>query len=359
MSYKGKYKIGEILVYAVEKKASDIHIVAKFPANIRVNGQLIVTEFPELSSDECKDLIYDILSPSQIKSFEEKKELDFSYGVSGLGRFRINLHYQRGSIGIAIRPIKDKIPTFAELGLPSDMLKKLLSQPHGLILICGPTGSGKSTTLASMVEYLNQNFPMHIITIEDPIEYIFKHKRSIVEQREIGIDTDSFNEALKRVLRQDPNVVLIGEMRDIETIEAALRIAETGHLVLATLHTGEVIQAMGRIVNSFSENLQQTVKTQLSLVLLGVFVQQLLPKKDNRGRVLATEIMITNSAIRNLIREGHFEQIYSQIQLGGESGMRTMNSSLLSLYKNGLISKDIALANSPNVKELKKLLGVT
>ncbi|MCS7179822.1 MAG: type IV pilus twitching motility protein PilT, partial [bacterium] len=244
-----------------------------------------------------------------------------------------------------------------ELGLPSDVIKKILSNPYGLILICGPTGSGKSTTLASMVEYLNETKALHIITIEDPIEYLFKYKKSIVEQRELGQDTHSFSEALKRVLRQDPDVVLIGEMRDKETIEAALRIAETGHLVLSTLHTGEVVQAMGRIVNVFSGEQQPTIRTQLSLVIIGVIVQQLIPRKDGKGRVLATEIMIATPAIRSLIREGNFAQIYSQIQLGGEIGMRTMNSSLISLYKKGLISEEEMIGRSSNLKELKLLLG--
>lgn len=350
-------KIDEILKYAVEKKASDIHILAKLPPFMRINEKLTPTPFPSLSNEECKQIIYEILREEQIKTFERTKELDFSYGIEGIGRFRINLHYQRGTIGISIRPIKDIIPNFEELGLPSDVIKKMLSFPFGLILICGPTGSGKSTTLASMVDYLNENHPLHIITIEDPIEYLFKHKKAIVEQRELGTDTDSFSEALKRVLRQDPDVVLIGEMRDKETIESALRIAETGHLVLTTLHTGEVVQAMGRIVNSFPGEQQPTIKTQLSLVLIGVIVQQLIPRLDKKGRVLATEIMIITPAIRSLIREGNFAQIYSQIQTGGEIGMKTMNSSLAYLYKNGLISKEEAFARSPNLKELKGLIG--
>ena len=350
-------KIDEILKYAVEKKASDIHILAKLPPFMRINEKLTPTPFPSLSNEECKQIIYEILREEQIKTFERTKELDFSYGIEGIGRFRINLHYQRGTIGISIRPIKDIIPNFEELGLPSDVIKKMLSFPYGLILICGPTGSGKSTTLASMVDYLNENYPLHIITIEDPIEYLFKHKKAIVEQRELGTDTDSFSEALKRVLRQDPDVVLIGEMRDKETIESALRIAETGHLVLTTLHTGEVVQAMGRIVNSFPGEQQPTIKTQLSLVLIGVIVQQLIPRLDKKGRVLATEIMIITPAIRSLIREGNFAQIYSQIQTGGEIGMKTMNSSLAYLYKNGLISKEEAFARSPNLKELKGLIG--
>jgi twitching motility protein PilT len=350
-------KIDEILKYAVEKKASDIHILAKLPPFMRINEKLTPTPFSSLSNEECKQIIYEILREEQIKTFERTKELDFSYGIEGTGRFRINLHYQRGTIGISIRPIKDIIPNFEELGLPSDVIKKMLSFPFGLILICGPTGSGKSTTLASMVDYLNENYPLHIITIEDPIEYLFKHKKAIVEQRELGTDTDSFSEALKRVLRQDPDVVLIGEMRDKETIESALRIAETGHLVLTTLHTGEVVQAMGRIVNSFPGEQQPTIKTQLSLVLIGVIVQQLIPRLDKKGRVLATEIMIITPAIRSLIREGNFAQIYSQIQTGGEIGMRTMNSSLAYLYKNGLISKEEAFARSPNLKELKGLIG--
>ncbi|MCM8771611.1 MAG: type IV pilus twitching motility protein PilT [Candidatus Omnitrophica bacterium] len=349
--------INDILKFAVEKKASDIHILAKLRPHIRINGELQPTPFPVLSNEECKNLVYSILNEEQIKIFEKTKELDFSYGIEGIGRFRINLHYQRGTIGIAIRPIKDTIPTFEELGLPSDVIIKMLSNPYGLILICGPTGSGKSTTLASMIEYLNETKPLHIITIEDPIEYLFKYKKSIVEQRELGQDTYSFAEALKRVLRQDPDVVLIGEMRDKETIESALRIAETGHLVLSTLHTGEVVQAMGRIVNVFPGEQQLTIRTQLSLVLIGVIVQQLIPRKDGKGRVLATEIMVVTPAIRSLIREGNFAQIYSQIQLGGEYGMKTMNSSLISLYKKGLISKEDMISRSPNIKELKLLLG--
>ena len=332
--------------------------MAKLPPYIRINGKLRNTEFPALSPEECRDLIYEILTPEQKRIFENTKELDFSYGVEGTGRFRINLHYQRGSLGIAIRPIKDIIPDFKQLGLSQKVMEKLLSFPHGLILVCGPTGSGKSTTLASMVDYLNERLPIHIITIEDPIEYLFRHKKAIVEQREIGTDTQSFRESLKRVLRQDPDVVLIGEMRDLETIEAALRIAETGHLVLATLHTGEAVQAMGRIVNSFPGEQQQTVRTQLSLILLGIIVQQLLPRKDGKGRILATEIMISTPAIRNLIREGNFAQIYSQIQLGAEFGMHTMNHSLAELYRKGLISKEVALAASPNVKELKNILKI-
>lgn len=300
------FTIDDLLKYAVDKKSSDIHILAKLPPYIRIDGILYPTPYPSLSNEECKKLIYSILNEEQIKIFENTKELDFSYGIDGIGRFRINLHYQRGTIGIAIRPIKDKIPSFEELGLPSDVIKKMLSNPYGLILICGPTGSGKSTTLASMIEYLNERESLHIITIENPIEYLFKYKKLIVEQREIGQDTFSFSEALKRVLRQDPNVVLIGEMRDKETIESALRIAETGHLVLSTLHTGEVVQSMGRIVNVFSGDQQSTIRTQLSLVIIGVIVQQLIPRKDRNGRVLATEIMIATPAIRSLIREGIF-----------------------------------------------------
>ncbi|HOK56739.1 MAG TPA: type IV pilus twitching motility protein PilT [bacterium] len=351
------FTIDDLLKYAVNQKASDIHLLAKLPPHIRIDGILYPVPFPALSNEECKKLIYSILSQEQIKIFENTKELDLSYGIDGVGRFRINLHYQRGTIGISIRPIKDKIPTFEELGLPSDVIKKMLSNPYGLILICGPTGSGKSTTLASMVEYLNERESLHIITIEDPIEYLFKYKKSIVEQREIGQDTYSFAEALKRVLRQDPDVVLIGEMRDKETIEAALRIAETGHLVLSTLHTGEVVQAMGRIVNVFSGDQQPTIRTQLSLVIIGVIVQQLIPRKDGNGRILATEIMIATPAIKSLIREGNFAQIYSQIQLGGELGMKTMNASLISLYKKGLISKEEMYGRSNNIKELKLLLG--
>ena len=350
-------KIDEILLAATERGASDVHILARLAPHARVNGRLFPLNMPPMTSEDIEALIREILTLQQYRAFEETKELDFSYGIEGVSRFRINLHYQRNSVGIAIRPLKDRIPTFQELGLPEQVILKLLAQPYGLILLCGPTGSGKSTTLASMVEHLNQHEPIHIVTLEDPIEYLFRHKKAIVEQREIGSDTESFNEALRRALRQDPDVVLIGEMRDRETIEAALRIAETGHLVMATLHTGEVSQAMGRIVNTFPNDQQQIIQMQLSLILLGVIAQQLLPKEDGSGRVLATECLVSTPAVKNLVREGQFSQLYNQIQLGGGVGMHTFNSALVDLLRRGFISRETAFDASLNHKELIALLS--
>ena len=349
-------EIKKILIYAVEREASDLHFSAKLPPYIRINGSLVSTELEPLSPGECKDIAYSMLSPLQIKNFEEKKELDFSYGIKDLGRFRVNLSYQRGSVSIAIRPIKREIPTFSELGLPEEVMVDFTHRPHGLVLICGPTGSGKSTTLAAMIDYINEERACHIVSIEDPIEYLHQHKKALVEQRELGVDTFSFGEASKRVLRQDPDVVLIGEMRDLETIEWALRIAETGHLVLSTLHTGEVIQALGRLIDVFPSSEQKEIATQLSLTLVGIFVQQLLPRMDREGRVLATEVMVTTPAIRNIIREGEFAQIYSHLQIGSNLGMHTINASLAELCRRGEISEEIALSKVTDIKEFKRLI---
>ncbi len=349
-------EIKKFLIYAVKKDASDLHFSANLPPYVRINGSLVSTELKPLSAEECQDLAYSILSPLQIKIFEKEKELDFSYGVKDLGRFRVNLSYQRGSISTAIRPIKKEIPTFSELGLPEEVMINFTHCPHGLVLICGPTGSGKSTTLAAMINHINEERACHIVSIEDPIEYLHRHKKALVEQRELGVDTLSFSEASKRVLRQDPDVVLIGEMRDLETIEWALRIAETGHLVLSTLHTGEVIQALGRMIDVFPSTGQKEIATQLSLTLLGIVVQQLLPRLDREGRVLATEVMVTTPAIRNIIREGEFTQIYSHLQIGSNLGMHTINASLTALCQKGEISEEVALSKVTDIKEFKRLM---
>ncbi len=349
-------KIDDLLMLAVEKKASDLHLTAGAPPVLRIDGELVMQEMPALTTETCKELCYSLLNESQKERFENSKELDFSYGISGVGRFRINLYYQRGSVSAAFRLIPTQIPSFEDLGLPVSTLKKFCSLPRGFILVTGATGSGKSTTLAAMVDYISEHYNYHIISIEDPIEYLFKHKKSVVNQRELGGDTLSFAEALKRALREDPDVVLVGEMRDLETVSSALKIAETGHLVLSTLHCGETVESINRIVDIFPPGQQQQIKVQLSLTLHGVIAQQLLPRANGKGRVLATEVMVVNPAIRNLIREGKPQEIYSHIQMGTELGSETMNRCLLRLYRRGEITLETALNASPNPGELQDLI---
>jgi len=345
----------QLLQLVVEKKATDLHLTVNLPPQLRINGELVLTDLPILTGEEIQKLAYSILSENQIKRFEQEKELDTSYGVSGLGRFRVNLYYQRGSIACAIRFIPYEIPSLESLGLP-EIVKKFASYRAGLILVTGAVGSGKSTTLAGMIEYINSFRRCHIITIEDPIEYLHKHRMATIDQREVGRDTLSFSHALKYVFRQDPDVVMIGEMRDLETMRTALTLAETGHLILATLHTMDATHAITRIIDVFPPYQQEQIRVQLSLVLIGVIVQQLIPRLDGKGRVLATEIMKVTPAISNLIRENQLQQIYSLIQTGKSEGMMTMNQSLLELYKKKLISMEEALRRSPNPKELMNLL---
>ncbi len=349
-------KIEKLLRLTIEKKASDLHLSAGIPPHFRIDGELVAADLPSLTKEDCRELSYSILNEGQKNRFEKFKELDFSYGISGLGRFRINLYWQRGSISVAFRPIPFEIPTFEELGLPVNEMRKFASLNSGFILITGPTGSGKSTTLASLIDYINQTRHCHIISIEDPIEYLFKHKKSIVNQRELGEDTLSFSEGLRHILREDPNVIFIGEMRDLETISSALTLAETGHLVLSTLHIGEATETVNRIIDIFPAAQQNQVKVQLSLTLSGVVVQQLLPLANGKGRVLATETMIVTSAIRNLIREGKPQEIYSHLQMGTRSGMKTMNRSLYELYQQKKIVLETALRRSPRLEELKNML---
>jgi len=341
-----------------EKSASDIHITAGAPPMLRLDGELLPTAFEKLSPDMVQTLVFSLMTDSQRQRFEAVSELDFAFGIKGMGRLRMNVYRQRGVLGAAIRSIPSRFKTFDELNLPP-VVYDIMKLTKGLLLVTGPTGSGKSTTLASMIDYLNEHRNYHIITVEDPIEYVHNHKKSIVNQREVGSDTETFGAALRHVLRQDPNVILIGEMRDLETISAALNIAETGHLVFATLHTSDAAQTINRIIDVFPPHQQSQIRVQLSFVLQGVLAQQLLPSASGSGRVLASEILMANSAVRNLIREQKVEQINTIIQTGGKYGMVTMNQALVDLYKKQKISYQEAVTRSSDPEDLKKLLQKT
>ncbi len=346
-----------LLRKVVEMGASDLHITAGSPPMIRVHGRLIpIEDMPKLSPSDTKRLCYSILTDSQRQRLEEELELDFSFGIKGLARFRGNVFFQRGTVAGAFRTLPFKIPQLSELGLPP-VVETFTEKPKGLILVTGPTGSGKSTTLASLIDRINNTKEGHIITIEDPIEFIHQHKKCIVNQREVSSDTTSFAKALKASLRQDPDVVLIGEMRDLETMETALTMAETGHLTFATLHTNSATETINRIVNAFPSERQEQVRVQLSFVLEGIISQKLLPRKDGKGRVLAAEVLVPTPAIRNLIRENKIHQVYSQMQVGQtQHGMQTMNQALLSLVRKGLITPQTALDSSPNREELRQMM---
>ena len=337
----------DLLKTTVEKNASDLILVAGTPPTLRIAGQLVKLECDSLTPSETKQLSYEMMSSEQIEVFERDYELDLSYTVTGLGRFRVNLHYQRGNVASAIRYLPEKVPSFEELGLP-EFVRSLARKRRGLVLITGPAGSGKSTTLASLVDIINTERACHIVTIEQPIEYIHRDKKSLIEQREVYVDTHSFKSALKHALRQSPDVILIGEMRDTETIETAITAAETGHLILATLHTIDAGQTVDRIVDSFSGEKQQQIRAQLSMCLQGVVAQLLLPKADGQGQVLAAEVMIVNQAISNAIRTGKTAQIYSSIQTGRAYGMQTMDNALKELYNAGLVKYEDIL---PHVKD--------
>ncbi|WP_134113799.1 type IV pilus twitching motility protein PilT [Hypnocyclicus thermotrophus] len=328
----------EILQKAREEGASDIHIIAGRAPVYRIKGKIESFSEERLMPDNVKELIYSILNEEQRAKFEMDKELDFSFGIKGMGRYRANIHYQRGTIAAALRSINTEIPTIEELNLP-ETLNKFCELKNGIVLVTGPTGSGKSTTLAAMINKINKEQKSHIITIEDPIEYLHRHQNSIIEQREVGTDTDSFSRALKYALRQDPDVILIGELRDLETIEAALTAAETGHLVFATLHTRDAASTIDRIVDVFSHDQQQQIRLQLSNSLKGVISQQLIPKKDNSGMALAYELLVGTPAIANLIREAKTHQIYSMLETGKKYGMRTMESILRDLVSRNIIDE--------------------
>ena len=346
----------QLLKAMIEKGSSDLHITTNSPPQLRIDGKLHPLKMPPLAPPETKQLCYSILTDAQKHRFEETNELDLSFGVKGLSRFRANIFMQRGAVAGAFRAIPYQIKTFEDLGLPR-IVAELTKKPRGLILVTGPTGSGKSTTLATMIDRINTERQEHIVTIEDPIEYLHPHKGCVVNQREVGADTKGFTNALKYILRQDPDVVLIGEMRDLETIEAALVVAETGHLAFATLHTNSCVQTINRIVDVFPPYQQAQVRAQLSFVLEGVMCQALLPKANGPGRVMALEVMIPNPAIRNLIREDKIHQVYSQMQVGQDKfGMQTMNQSLASLYQRRLITMDDALGRSSDVEELRNLI---
>jgi twitching motility protein PilT len=347
----------QLLKAMIEKGASDLHITTSSPPQLRIDGKLCPLKMPPLSPPETKQLCYSVLTDAQKHRFEETNELDLSFGVRGLSRFRANVFLQRGAVAGAFRAIPYKVKSFEELGLPRAVLE-MSKRPRGLVLVTGPTGSGKSTTLASIIDRINTERNDHIVTIEDPIEYLHPHKGCLVNQREVGADTKNFANALKYILRQDPDVVLIGEMRDLETIEAALTVAETGHLAFATLHTNSTVQTINRIVDVFPPYQQSQVRAQLSFVLEGVLCQALLPRANGPGRAMALEVMVPNAAIRNLIREDKIHQIYSAMQVGQEKfGMQTMNQSLASLYQRRMISVDTAMARSSDLDELRNMIG--
>jgi twitching motility protein PilT len=347
----------ELLKTMVEQDGSDLHIATNTPPQIRVHGHLHRLDLPDLQPADTKQLVYSVLTDAQKKRFEETLELDFSFGIRGLARFRCNIFNQRGAVGAVYRLIPEKIRSFQDLGLPA-VLGTLSERPRGLVLVTGPTGSGKSTTLAAMLDKINIERHDHILTIEDPIEYIHQHKNCLVNQREVHSDTNSFSNALRAALREDPDIVLIGEMRDLETVEAALKIAETGHLTFGTLHTNSAAQTINRIIDIFPANQQAQIRTQLSLVLEGIVCQALLPKSDGKGRVVSLEIMVPTPAIRNLIRDDKIHQIYGAMQTGQEKlGMQTQNQSLASLHMRRLISLDTALGASSNREELQDMIN--
>jgi twitching motility protein PilT len=346
--------IDDLLREAGERQASDLHITVGLPPMIRVDGALQALPYVVLSPNDTQRLLYDILSTDQVTKFEQSKELDFSYGVRGVGRFRVNVYRQRSSVGGALRAIPDRIPTFEQLGLPT-LLRELSRKHSGLILVTGPTGSGKSTTIACMIDTINSESPVHIMTIEDPIEYLHRHKRGMVNQRELNTDTDSFHNALRAVLREDPDVILVGEMRDLETIAAALTLAETGHLVFGTLHTRNAPQTIDRVVDVFPPHQQDQIRVQLSNTIEAVIAQQLIPRIGG-GRVASLEIMVATSAIRNLIREGKTYQIYSVLETGAQYGMQTMDKVLAELHRSGKITAEEAMSRCIDRENLKRLL---
>jgi twitching motility protein PilT len=336
---------------------SDLHITTNTPPQVRVNGKLQRLGMPDLGAADTKALVYSVMTDAQKKRFEERLELDFSFGIRGIARFRCNVFNQRGAVGAVYRLIPEQIKGFQELGLPP-ILATLAERPRGLVLVTGPTGSGKSTTLAAMLDKINNERREHILTIEDPIEYIHQHKGCLVNQREVHSDTQGFADALRAALREDPDVVLIGELRDLETVESALRIAETGHLTFGTLHTNSAAQTINRIIDVFPSHQQSQIRTQLSMVLEGIVCQALLPKKNGQGRVVGLEVLVPTPAIRNLIREDKIHQIYSSMQTGQDKvGMQTFNQCLATLYMNGQITLEAAISASSLRDELQDMIN--
>ncbi len=347
--------LDDLLREACAKGSSDIHVTVGLPPIVRTDGSLVGLNYEPMSPGQTQRLIYDILSNEQIQVFERTHELDFSYGVRNIGRFRVNVYKQRGSVGAAMRSIPAKIPSFEELGLPP-VLRELNRKHSGLVLVTGPTGSGKSTSIACMIDNINSERPVHIMTIEDPIEYLHRHKRGMINQRELHQDTDSFGNALRAVLREDPDVVLIGEMRDLETIAAALTLAETGHLVFGTLHTRSAPQTVDRVIDVFPPHQQDQIKVLLSNTIEGIVAQQLVPRIGG-GRVAAIEVMVATSAIRNLIREGKTFQIYSALETGAQFGMQTMDKTLALLHSTGKITYEEAAARAIDKESFKRYVS--
>jgi len=349
--------INDILLEAINTNASDVHIVCVLPPILRIHGKLVRLEkFGEITPEIAERMLTRILNDEQLKRLKDKLAVDFSYTLPGYGRFRCSYYYQRNTLAAAFRYISREILTIEELGLPKQ-IEEFATYPRGLVLVTGPTGCGKSTTLASIIELINRTRTENIITIEDPIEYLFTHKKSIISQREILTDAYSFGDALKYVLREDPDVIMVGEMRDLDTISNTLTAAETGHLVFSTLHTQDAPQTIDRIIDVFPPHQQRQVRAQLAGTLKAVLVQQLIPTRDGNGRVPATELMFVNSAVKNMIREVKVHQIYSAIQAGGRRGMMTMDMSLVNLYKAGKISEEIALEKAHNVEEVRRMIS--
>jgi twitching motility protein PilT len=347
----------EILMEVVNRRASDLHLSSGAHPTVRVRGRLApLEEYPKLSSTDTREIVYSILTGDQRQRLETNWQLDFAYSIPGHARFRVNAYYQRGAIGAAFRLIPFGLTSIDELGLPATV-HEFTRRPRGFVLVTGPTGSGKSTSLAAMIDEINRTREEHIMTIEDPIEFLHAHKKCLVNQRELGSDAQSFADALKAALRQDPDVILVGEMRDLETISTALTAAETGHLVFATLHTQDTAQTIDRVIDVFPSHQQGQVRVQLSVALQGIMTQQLLPNTDGSGRVVACEVLVPNPAIRNLIREGKTHQIYSVLQTSSAQGMQTMDTSLATLVREGKITQKLAEARSATPDELGRLLG--
>jgi twitching motility protein PilT len=346
----------EVLLQVIERKASDLHITAASPPMVREKGHLSPLDFPSLSSQQTREIVYSILSNDQRQKLETDWQVDLAYSIPNKARFRVNAYIQRAAVGAAFRLIPDEMPAFDSLGLPP-VLRDFTKKPRGFILFTGPTGSGKSTSLAALIDLINEERRDHIMTIEDPIEFLHRHKNCIVNQRELGSDAKSFALALKAALRQDPDVILVGEMRDLETISTALTAAETGHLVFATLHTQDTAQTVDRIVDVFPPSQQHQVRVQLSVALQGIVTQQLLPTADGVGRIVAAEVLIPTPAVRNLIREGKTHQIYSALQTGGSHGMQTMDTALAELVRQHKITRELAEQQSSSPEELRRLMG--
>jgi len=348
------FDLRELLTYAVTRGASDVHLTVKSPPILRIDGRLELTTLPTLSADDTKRIIYGILNDHQKKQFEDRLELDFSFTIPELSRFRVNIHMQRSSVEAALRVVPSRIPTLAELGLPP-IVSELARRPNGIVLVTGPTGVGKTTTLAAMVDIINTEKQYMIVCIEDPIEYVHHNKRSVIKQREVHLDTHSFASALKHALRQDPDLVVVGEMRDLETIATALTAAETGHLVLATLHTPDAVQTVDRIIDVFPPHQQQQVRVQLGATLQAVVSQQLIPTAKGKGRIVACEVMSATSAVRNLIRERATEQIPTLIQTGSAYGMQSMDKSLKELYRKKIVTFEAIRDRIKNMEEFESL----